>query len=190
MLTRGRWQQAPSPGEETSAARHLAFRDGVFGILPRTGLVGGGPRYLRGLRQLSRSCSCAAQGRCTRKDLAGQGWGATDSLTCAPGGRPSCWAASPALTAREISPALSVNATISPGATAAKVSRYGIVSWRRPQRTISGEPNPTPRRPICAAGIDSCTLPNRSTDMTSPSAWPSYTRLVGAGSVTSSATAI
>ncbi len=35
--------------------------------------------------------------------------------------------------------------------------------------------------------MDSCTLPNRSTDMTSPSASPSCTRLVGAGSVTRSA---
>jgi hypothetical protein len=38
--------------------------------------------------------------------------------------------------------------------------------------------------------MDSCTLPNRSTDITSPSASPSRTRLVGAGSVTSSATSI
>ena len=38
--------------------------------------------------------------------------------------------------------------------------------------------------------MDSCTLPNRSTDMTSPSASPSCTRLVGAGRVTRSARSI
>src|SRR5215472_18319174 len=63
--------------------------------------------------------------------------GAAASRTCAPGGRPSCCAASPALTASEMSPALSVNATSSPGATAAKVARYGTVSWRRPHHTTS-----------------------------------------------------
>ena len=39
---------------------------------------------------------------------AGYWAGVTLSRTCAPGGRPSCSAASPALTASEISPALSV----------------------------------------------------------------------------------
>src|SRR3984893_4954287 len=119
-----------------------------------------------------------------------QDGGAPDSRTCAPGGSPSCCAASPALTASEISPALSVNATISPGATAANVSRYGTVSWRRPQRTTIGDPKPMPSRSASEAAMDSCTLPNRSTDMTSPSASPSCTLLVGAGSVTRSATSI
>src|SRR5437773_9063204 len=36
--------------------------------------------------------------------------------------------------------------------------------------------------------MDSCTLPNLSTDMTAPSASPLCTRLVGAGSVTRSPT--
>ena len=53
----------------------------------------------------------------------GQDTGVAESRTWAPGGSPSCCAASPALTAIEMSPALSVKATISPGATAANVSR-------------------------------------------------------------------
>src|ERR1035441_8671198 len=114
-------------------------------------------------------------------DCPGQALCATESRTCAPGGRPSCCAASPALTASDISPALSVNATISPGATAANVSRYGTVRCRRPQRTTSGEPNLRPRRLASAAGRDNCTLPNLSTDITSPCASPSRTRLRGAG---------
>ena len=38
--------------------------------------------------------------------------------------------------------------------------------------------------------MDSCTLPNLSTDITSPSASPSCTRLVGAGRATRSLTSI
>jgi len=40
------------------------------------------------------------------------------------------------------------------------------------------------------AAMDSCTLPNLSTDMTSPSASPLCTRLVGAGRATRSLTSI
>ena len=43
MRPRGRWQQAPSPGARTSAARLLAFRDGVLRILPMYGPGTWGP---------------------------------------------------------------------------------------------------------------------------------------------------
>jgi hypothetical protein len=54
---------------------------------------------------------------------AGDGYGAGLRETCAPGGSPSRWAASPELTASETMPDPSAKATSSPGATAPNVSR-------------------------------------------------------------------